>query len=470
MKKQDIGVIGLAVMGKNLALNIAEHGFSVSVYNRSDDKTRELLRETDFDNVVGLYTIKDFVESLESPRKIILMVKAGDPVDETINQLLPYLSKGDVIMDGGNSFYKDTIRRSEYLEEKGLYYMGTGISGGEEGARNGPSIMPGGDEKAYHLLEEILRQISAKVDEEPCCTYIGRDGAGHFVKMVHNGIEYADMQLISEAYFIMKESLNLTPEELHLVFSDWNKGELNSYLIEITADIFKKKDEKTDNYLVDMILDKAGNKGTGKWTSQVALDIGTPIPSITEAVFARYLSSMKDERVKASNKLSGPSKQDYKVEDKKAFIESIRKALYASKICAYAQGFDLMLSASKENNWDLNLGEIAKIFRGGCIIRAQFLNKIYDAYNRDKNLSNILLDDYFTSILDKYQSDWREISSFAIKVGIPIPGFTSALSYYDGYRSSILPANLLQAQRDYFGAHTYERVDLEGVFHTRWQE
>ncbi len=469
MNKQQIGVIGLAVMGKNLALNIADNGFSVSIYNRSDERTSELLEETDFNNITGTYSIEDFVESLEQPRKIIMMVKAGQAVDETIDTLLPLLSKGDVIMDGGNSFYKDTVRRSSRLEEKGIYFIGTGISGGEEGARNGPSIMPGGDSKAYKLVEEILTTISAKVDNEPCCTYIGTNGAGHFVKMVHNGIEYADMQLISEAYFIMKEVLNMTPEELHCVFSEWNEGELNSYLIEITADIFAKKDEETDNYLVDMILDKAGNKGTGKWTSQVALDIGSPIPSITEAVYSRYLSSMKDERLKASNKLSGPNQNDYQIEDKKAFIEAIRKALYASKICAYAQGFDLMLTASKENNWDLNLGDIAKIFRGGCIIRAQFLNKIYDAYNKDENLSSILLDDYFTDILDKYQYEWREVISLAVRAGVAIPGFTSAVSYYDGYRSSQLPANLLQAQRDYFGAHTYERIDKDGIFHTDWQ-
>lgn len=469
MKKQQIGVIGLAVMGKNLALNIAEHGFSVSVYNRSEEKTRQLIGESEFDNLVGTYSIEEFVDSLEVPRKIILMVKAGQPVDATIDQLLPYLSKGDVIMDGGNSFYKDTIRRSSSLEEKGIYYLGTGISGGEEGARKGPSIMPGGSKEAYKLVEEILTTISAQVDNEPCCTYIGGNGAGHFVKMVHNGIEYADMQLISEAYSIMKELLNMTPEDLQGVFTEWNAGELNSYLIEITADIFTKKDEKTGNYLVDMILDRAGNKGTGKWTSQVALDIGSPIPSITEAVYSRYLSSMKDQRIEASKKLSGPSKNDFIIEDKKAFIEAIRKALYASKICAYAQGFDLMLTASKEYNWDLDLGEIAKIFRGGCIIRAQFLNTIYDAYNRDKNLSNILLDDYFASVLDKYQGDWRKVISLAVSAGVPVPAFTSAISYYDGYRSSMLPANLLQAQRDYFGAHTYERVDVEGIFHTNWQ-
>lgn len=469
MKKQEIGVIGLAVMGKNLALNIADHGFSVSVYNRSEEKTKKLLEETVFDNVIGTYTIKEFVESLEQPRKIILMVKAGQAVDDTIDLLLPHLSEGDIVMDGGNSFYKDTIRRSKSLEGQGIHYLGIGISGGEEGARNGPSIMPGGAKEAYHLVEEILTTISAQVSKEPCCTYIGSDGAGHFVKMVHNGIEYADMQLISEAYFIMKKVLHMTPEDLHAVFSDWNKGELNSYLIEITADIFAKKDDETDNFLVDMILDKAGNKGTGKWTSQVALDIGSPIPSITEAVYSRYLSSMKDQRIEAAGKLAGANTNDIQVEDKEAFIEAIRKALYASKICAYAQGFDLMLTASREYKWNLDLGEIAKIFRGGCIIRAQFLNKIYDAYNRDKNLSNILLDDYFSSIVDTYQSAWREVIALAVRVGVPIPGFTSALSYYDGYRSSLLPANLIQAQRDYFGAHTYERVDVEGVFHTNWQ-
>ena len=470
MSKQKIGVIGLAVMGKNLALNIAEHGFPVSVYNRSPQKTEELLSETEFNNVVGAYSLEEFVNSLEQPRKIILMVKAGNPVDDTIEQLLPYLSQGDVIIDGGNSYYKDSIRRSKELEAKGYNFIGTGISGGEEGARKGPSIMPGGSKESYKLVEDVLTSISAKVDGDPCCTHIGTDGAGHFVKMVHNGIEYADMQLICEAYYIMKELLHMEPEELHQVFSEWNEGELDSYLIEITADIFAKKDDKTDNYLVDMILDTAGQKGTGKWTSEVALDLGVPIPSITEAVFSRYLSAMKDERVQASEILSGPRETNVAIKDKKVFVEAIRKALYASKICAYAQGFDLMLQAKEEHNWELNLGEIAKIFRGGCIIRARFLNKIYDAYERNENLANLLLDDYFKDIVENYQSAWREVIAVAINAGIPIPAFTSAISYYDGYRRAVLPANLLQAQRDYFGAHTYERVDEEGFFHTEWQE
>lgn len=468
MKKQQIGVVGLAVMGKNLALNIAEHKFSVSVYNRSPQKTKDLMNETDFDNIVGTYSLEEFAESLESPRKIILMVKAGAPVDDTINQLLPYLSRGDIIIDGGNSFYQDTIRRSNELEEKGYYYIGTGISGGEEGARKGPAIMPGGDKEAYKLVEEVLTAISAKVEEEPCCTYIGKDGAGHFVKMVHNGIEYADMQLICEAYFIMKQFLHMTPPEIHETFTEWNKGELNSYLIEITSDIFTKKDSKTGKYLVDMILDVAGQKGTGKWTSQVALDMGVPIPSITEAVFSRYLSSMKEERIEASRILNGPNENKIEEKEKEVFIESIRKALYASKICSYAQGFGLMSSASKERNWDLDLGEIAKIFRGGCIIRAQFLNKIKEAYSKNKDLSNLLLDDYFKDIVENYQEEWREVIVTAVKAGIPISGFTSALSYYDSIRTSVLPANLLQAQRDYFGAHTYQRIDEEGTFHTNW--
>lgn len=469
MKKQQVGVIGLAVMGKNLALNIADHGFTVSVYNRSSGKTKSLLEEVKEENfnknINGCYTLEDFVDSLEIPRKIILMVKAGEAVDDTIEQLLPLLSKGDLLMDGGNSYYLDTIRRSKQLEEMGYHYLGTGISGGEEGARKGPSIMPGGKEKAYQLMEEILTTISAKAENEPCCTYIGENGAGHFVKMVHNGIEYADMQLISEAYAILKKVLHLTPPELHEVFKDWNQGELNSYLIDITSDIFTKIDTDTGEYLVDMILDTAGQKGTGKWTGQISLDLGVPTSTITMAVFERYLSSRKEERVQASKELTGPESIQKKQME---FIESVRRALYASKICAYAQGFDLLRSASKQYHWDLKFGEIAKIFRGGCIIRAQFLNQIAKAYENNPDLVNLMLEDYFKETLGEYQAAWREVTATAVLSGISVPGFTSALAYYDSYRCEELPMNLLQAQRDYFGAHTYQRIDKDGIFHTQW--
>ncbi len=465
MSKQQIGVIGLAVMGKNLALNIADHGYSVSAYNRSPEKTKELMEEAQGKNLVGTFSLEEFVQSLEQPRKIILMVKAGDAVDATIQQLLPHLSQGDILIDGGNSYYIDTIRRYNELEAQGFNFIGTGISGGEEGARFGPAIMPGGDEQAYKLVEPILNDISAKVDGDPCCTYIGSNGAGHFVKMVHNGIEYADMQLISEAYFLMKNVLGMSVPELHETFKEWNNGELNSYLIDITANIFTKVDQDTGKYLVDVIMDTAGHKGTGKWTGQVALDMGVATPTITEAVFARYLSAFKEERVNASKILSGPK---VTVQKKKDFVEAIRRALYASKICSYAQGFNLMNYASKAQNWNLNLGNIAMIFRGGCIIRAQFLNHIKDAYQSDAGLANLLLNDYFRDIVDRYQQDWREVVMTAVSAGIPVPGFTSALSYYDSYRAADLPMNLLQAQRDYFGAHTYQRVDKEGVFHTQW--
>ncbi len=464
MKKQ-VGVIGLAVMGKNLALNIVDHGFSVAVYNRSPGKVEETVGEAEGKDLLGAYTIEEFVEALELPRKIILMVKAGEAVDSTIQQLLPHLSKGDIIMDGGNSYYVDTIRRSKELEAEGYYFLGVGISGGEEGARFGPAIMPGGNKEAYKYLEPVLTAISAKVGSDNCCAYIGDNGAGHFVKMVHNGIEYADMQLISEAYAIMRNVLKLSPAELHEVFTDWNKGELNSYLISITADIFAKKDTEAEGYLVDKILDVAGQKGTGKWTGQISLNLGVPTPTITTAVYERYLSSKKSERVAASKILRGPEDLDTKSKD---FVEAIRKALYASKICAYAQGFSLLREASEEYGWELNYGEIAKIFRGGCIIRAQFLNQISNAYEKNSKLVNLMLEDYFKDIISNYQVEWREVIKAAITAGISVPAFTSALSYYDSYRSDELPMNLLQAQRDYFGAHTYERTDRAGVFHTQW--
>ncbi|PKG21773.1 NADP-dependent phosphogluconate dehydrogenase [Niallia nealsonii] len=469
MTKQQFGVIGLAVMGKNLAMNIESRGYTVSVFNRSKEKTEEMLQETEGKNLVGTYTLEEFVQSLEVPRKIMLMVKAGPATDATIEQLKPLLDKGDIVIDGGNTFFVDTQRRNKELSELGIHFIGTGVSGGEEGALKGPSIMPGGQKEAYELVAPIFRDISAKVNDEPCTTYIGPDGAGHYVKMVHNGIEYGDMQLICEAYFIMKNVLGLEAQELHEVFSEWNKGELDSYLIEITADIFTKVDEETGKPLVDLILDTAGQKGTGKWTSQSALDLGVPLPMITESVFARFISAMKEERVKASKVLSGPEIKAF-TGDKAAYIESVRKALYLSKIVSYAQGFAQMREASNEYNWDLNYGEIAMIFRGGCIIRAQFLQKIKDAYDLDPELKNLLLDPYFSEIAENYQAALREVISGAVMNGIPVPSFAAALSYYDSYRTETLPANLLQAQRDYFGAHTYNRIDKEGTFHTNWMK
>ncbi|MEC2056833.1 NADP-dependent phosphogluconate dehydrogenase [Peribacillus psychrosaccharolyticus] len=469
MTKQQIGVIGLAVMGKNLAFNIESRGYSISVYNRSKEKTEDMMKEAEGKNVYPAYTMEDFVASLEKPRKILLMVKAGGPTDATIEQLKPLLDKGDIVIDGGNTFFRDTQRRNDELSKLGIHFIGTGVSGGEEGALTGPSIMPGGQLEAYELVAPILKAISAKVDGDACCTYIGPDGAGHYVKMVHNGIEYGDMQLISEVYFLLKHVVGLSAEELHEVFAEWNKGELDSYLIEITADIFKKYDEETGKPMVDVILDKAGQKGTGKWTSQSALDLGVPLPIITESVFARYISSLKDERTAASKLLSGPTISAFDG-DKAVYIESVRKALYMSKICSYAQGFAQMKAASEEYNWNLSYGEIAMIFRGGCIIRAQFLQKIKDAFDRDANLNNLLLDPYFKNIAEGYQGALREVVSSAVLNGIPVPGLSAALSYFDSYRTETLPANLIQAQRDYFGAHTYQRVDKEGTFHTEWME
>jgi 6-phosphogluconate dehydrogenase len=470
MSTQQIGVIGLAVMGKNLALNIESRGYSVAVFNRSYEKTEKFLNnEAKGKNFVGSRTIEEFVNSLEKPRKILLMVKAGAATDATIESLKPFLEKEDILIDGGNTFFQDTIRRNKELIDLGINFIGTGVSGGEEGALKGPSIMPGGKKEAYELVRPILEAISAKVNGDPCCTYIGPNGAGHYVKMVHNGIEYGDMQLICEAYFIMKNILSLNADELHEVFSEWNKGELDSYLIEITADIFTKKDDETGKPLVDVIMDTAGQKGTGKWTSQNALDVGVPLPIITESVFARFISAMKDERVKASKILSGPESKSFEG-NKKDLIEAVRKALYMSKICSYAQGFAQMRAASEEYGWDLRYGDIAMIFRGGCIIRAQFLQKIKDAYDRDPALANLLLDPYFKEIVEGYQAALRQVIAVAIERGIPVPAFSSAIAYFDSYRTETLPANLLQAQRDYFGAHTYQRVDKEGIFHTNWME
>lgn len=469
MKKQQIGVVGLAVMGKNLALNIESKGFSVAVYNRSAEKTNELLAEAQGKDFVGAFSVEEFVQSLESPRKILIMVKAGQPTDDTINQLVPYLDQGDILIDGGNAYFPDTQRRNKELQALGFRFIGAGVSGGEEGALNGPAIMPGGQRDAYELVEPILTAISAKVNGDPCSTYIGADGAGHYVKMVHNGIEYGDMQLIGEAYHLLKDVLNLNTSQLHDIFTEWNNGELDSYLIEITADIFKKIDPETGKPMVDVILDSAGQKGTGKWTSQSALDLGVPLSIITESVFARFISAMKEERVAASKKLNGPAVSSYDG-DPQEFIEAVRKALYTSKIASYAQGFAQMRAASDAYNWDLKYGSIAMIFRGGCIIRARFLQNIKDAYDRNPSLNNLLMDEYFSNIVENYQEAWRKVISIAVTRGIPVPAFASALAYYDSYRTERLPANLLQAQRDYFGAHTFQRLDKEGSYHFQWME
>ncbi|WP_374017733.1 NADP-dependent phosphogluconate dehydrogenase [Paenibacillus thiaminolyticus] len=467
MTKNQIGVIGLAVMGKNLALNIESRGFAVSVYNRSREKTDALLQEAVGKQLTGTYTIEEFVNSLAVPRKILIMVQAGQATDATIEQLLPHLDQGDIIIDGGNAHFPDTQRRSKYLEEKGFRFIGTGVSGGEEGALKGPAIMPGGQESAYKLVEPILTSISAKVNGDPCCTYIGPDGAGHYVKMVHNGIEYGDMQLICEAYHLLTTVLGVETKELHSIFTEWNNGELDSYLIEITADIFSKYDEETGKPMVDVILDSAGQKGTGKWTSQSALDLGVPLSMITESVFSRFLSALKEERVAASKVLQGPASKPF-TGDKAEFIENVRKALYTSKIVSYAQGFAQMRAASDEFGWNLRYGDIAMIFRGGCIIRSRFLHNIKEAYDRDPELKNLLLDPYFKNIVESYQGAWRQVVATAVAYGVPVPGFASALAYFDSYRTERLPANLLQAQRDYFGAHTFKRVDKEGTFHHNW--
>ncbi len=469
MDKQQIGLVGLAVMGENLVLNIERNGFGVSVFNRTTEKVTKFVEgRAAGRNIQGTYSLQELVDSLETPRRIMLMVKAGPPVDDFIEQLKPLLSPGDILIDGGNSLYSDTIRRNKALQTDGILYIGTGVSGGEEGALWGPSIMPGGQQEAYDSVGPILTKIAAHVDGEPCCTYIGPDGAGHYVKMVHNGIEYGDMQLICEAYFIMANALGMSAMDMHEVFAEWNKGELNSYLIEITTNILARVDEETGKPMVDVILDTAGQKGTGKWTSKDALDLGIPAPTIAEAVFARCLSALKEERVAASKKLKGPRKR-YRG-DKEKFIEAIRQALYASKICSYAQGFALMDAAGKEYGWELDFGSIAKIWRGGCIIRAHFLHQITEAYERDANLTNLLLDPYFKDVVKNSQQAWRKVVSTAVNAGIPVPAFSSAISYFDGYRQPRLPANLLQAQRDYFGAHTYLRVDKpgEGPFHTEW--
>ncbi len=467
MSKQQAGVIGLAVMGKNLALNIAERGYAVSLYNRTPEKTKAAMAEAGSFDMTAYYTIEDFVRSLTPPRVIIMMVKAGDAVDGTIRTLLPYLTPGDVLIDGGNSYYMDTMRRIAELEAANIRFIGAGISGGEEGARRGPAIMPGGDESAYEIAAPILTSIAAVAEGEPCCAYIGKGGAGHFVKMVHNGIEYADMQLICEAYDILRNVLKLSVAEIQSEFAEWNRGELSSYLIEITADILGKQDSETGLPMVDVILDAAEHKGTGKWTSQTALDLGVPVPTITEAVFERYISAMKPLRVAASAALKGPEAAEI---NSKALTEAVRQALYASKICAYAQGFGLMAAASDKYGWELKLDRIAGIFRGGCIIRAQFLNSIMSAYQEQPQLANLLLDEGFAYVMSRYQQAWREVVGAAIQAGLPVPGMASALTYYDSLRAAQLPMNLMQAQRDYFGAHTYQRTDKSGYFHTQWQD
>jgi 6-phosphogluconate dehydrogenase len=467
MSKQQIGVVGMAVMGRNLALNIESRGYTVSIFNRSREKTDEVIAENQGKKLAPFYTVEEFVESLEKPRRILLMVQAGEATDKTIASLTPHLDKGDILIDGGNTFYKDTIRRNNELSDQGFNFIGTGVSGGEEGALKGPSIMPGGQKEAYELVAPILDKIAARAEDgEACVAYIGPNGAGHYVKMVHNGIEYGDMQLIAEAYALLKGALGLNNEDLAKTFTEWNNGELSSYLIDITKDIFTKKDED-GKYLVDVILDEAANKGTGKWTSQSSLDLGEPLSLITESVFARYLSSLKSQRVAASKVLSGPQAKAF-TGDKVEFVEKVRRALYLGKIVSYAQGFSQLRAASEENNWELHYGEIAKIFRAGCIIRAQFLQKITDAYATDSNIANLLLDPYFKNIADEYQQALRDVVSYAIQNGIPTPTFSAAIAYYDSYRSEVLPANLIQAQRDYFGAHTYKRIDKDGVFHTEW--
>ena len=467
--KADIALIGLAVMGQNLILNMNDHGFTVVAYNRTVEKVDHFLaNEAKGTKVLGAHSIPEMVAQLKKPRRVMLMVKAGKPVDEFIEQLLPHLEPGDIIIDGGNSLFEDTIRRAKYVESKGLLYIGTGVSGGEEGARHGPSIMPGGSPAAWPHVKPIFQAIAAKVEDgTPCCDWVGEGGAGHYVKMVHNGIEYGDMQLICEAYNLMKTGLGLTPDQMHEVFAEWNKGELNSYLIEITRDILAFKDADGQP-LVDKILDTAGQKGTGKWTVESSQELGIPITLIAEAVYARCVSAMKEERVAAAKKLKGP-KPTIKGDQKK-FIEAIRQALYASKIVSYAQGYMLMRAAAAEHKWNLNYGGIALMWRGGCIIRSAFLGKIKEAFDKNAKLSNLMLDPFFKKAIKDCQRSWRNVVAMAAKKGIPIPAFGTALAFYDSYRSERLPANLLQAQRDYFGAHTYERLDQPRgqFFHTNW--
>ncbi|HEY6330351.1 MAG TPA: NADP-dependent phosphogluconate dehydrogenase [Blastocatellia bacterium] len=469
--KAKIGMFGLAVMGENLALNIAHHGFKIAAFNRDTSKVDRFLKRAEGSPVIGARSTEEFVASLERPRKIILLVKAGQPVDDVIAHLRPLLDKGDIIIDGGNSFFKDTQRREKDLAQTGLYFIGSGVSGGESGALNGPSLMPGGNRDAYEQIRPIWEAIAAKVDDGPCVTYVGPDGAGHFVKMVHNGIEYGDMELIAEAYSILKNVLGLSAAELASVFEEWNKGVLNSYLIEITANIFKVKDPETGNPLVDMILDKAGQKGTGKWTAELALEMDIAIPTIDAAIDSRVMSSHKEERVEASKQLPGPGAQAF-TGNKQELIDAVHDALYASKICSYAQGMNLIRQGSEQYNWHIDLGEISRIWKGGCIIRAQFLDKIKQAYQRRPDLPSLLLDQDFKAWVLETQSKWRQAVSTAVSFGIPITAMSASLGYFDTYRTANLPLNLTQAQRDYFGAHTYQRIDRPeaGFVHTEWED
>ncbi|MFE8697734.1 decarboxylating NADP(+)-dependent phosphogluconate dehydrogenase [Cytobacillus sp. FJAT-53684] len=462
-----IGVIGLGVMGSNIALNMASKGEQVAVYNYTRDLTDQLVQKSEGQAIHPYYEIQDFVQSLETPRKIFLMVTAGDPTDSVIQSLIPFLEKGDIIMDGGNSHYKDTERRYDELKSKGIGYLGIGISGGEVGALKGPSVMPGGDKDVYEKVAPILTKIAAQVGNEPCCAYMGPKGAGHFVKMVHNGIEYADMQLITEAYTFLKDKLHLSVLEIADIFESWNKGELKSYLIEITAEILRKKDELTGLPLINVILDKVGQKGTGKWTSIQAIDNGIPSSIITESLFARYISSLKEERVNAESILAGTEMEQQPL-DKELWIEHVRQALYMGKVCAYTQGFTQYKMTSELHGWDLPLKDIALIFRGGCIIRAEFLNVISEAYQAQPNLANLLIAPYFAEKVKNYQTGLRKVLCEGISSGISFPCLSASLTYYDSYRTGTSNASLLQAQRDYFGAHTYERSDIEGVFHTEW--
>jgi 6-phosphogluconate dehydrogenase len=471
MQKMDIGVIGLGVMGRNLALNIERNGFSVAGFDTDGEKRGASAEAFGGKRYFPAGSLDEFIGALKTPKKILMMVPAGRIVDAVIGDLKPRMAAGDVLIDGGNSLFSDTERRNRALKDEGILYIGTGVSGGEEGALRGPSIMPGGNPEAWPLVKPILQAIAAKVDDgTPCCDWVGDGGAGHFVKMVHNGIEYGDMQIICEAYFLMERMLGLSAKEMAGIFNEWNRSELNSYLIEITARILAKMDKETGKPMIDVILDTAGQKGTGKWTSQIALDLGIPAPTIAEAVFSRTLSAIKEERVAASRELSGPATALDR--ESRSFVEKIRKALYLSKICSYAQGFALLRAASSEYGWNLRFGSVALLWRAGCIIRAQFLGKIKEAFERRPDLPNLLLDPYFQSVLVTHQEAWRDVVATAVRNGIPMPAFASALSYFDGYRSARLPANLLQAQRDYFGAHTYERVDKPRgqFFHTEWLE
>ncbi len=465
----DIGLIGLAVMGQNLVLNMNDHGYTVAVFNRTTSKVDDFLaQEAKGTKVIGTHSLEKLVATLKRPRRVFLLVKAGPAVDSLIESLLPLLEKGDIIIDGGNSHFPDTIRRTADVESKGLLYIGTGVSGGEEGARHGPSIMPGGSPSAWPHVKEMFQAIAARSPEgEPCCVWVGEGGAGHYVKMVHNGIEYGDMQLISESYHLMKEALGMSNEEMHLAFTKWNEGELDSFLIEITRDILATRDEE-GRYVLDQILDTAGQKGTGKWTVVSAADLGVPMTLVAEAVFARTLSALKDERVAAAEVLGGPDLSSDG--DRKAFVEDIRQAMYASKIVSYAQGYMLMREAAKEHGWHLNYGGIATMWRGGCIIRSRFLGDIRDAFAKDPELGNLLVDDFFKKAIDRSQASWRRVVARAAEMGVPLPAMSSALAFYDGYRHARLPANMLQAQRDYFGAHTYERVDKPRgeFFHPNW--